>query len=116
MRSLWGQKTSEARALFLPASNAPDRRVAINGLIGLCKAGGTDARLGLISLLQSDDPLSRRGAAWAMGQLGNPEFAEALEALRDDPDEHLRDMAIRSRAMLRKPKPALVRDENTLVY
>src|SRR5215472_12313760 len=58
IESLWGQKTAEARALFLQASNDPDRRVAINGLIGLCKAGGTDAGLGLISLLQSEDPLA----------------------------------------------------------
>jgi HEAT repeat protein len=111
IESLWGQKSAEARGLFQQASNDPDRRVAINGLVGLCKAGGADATPRLIGLLESDDPIARRGAAWAMGQIGDPEFAPALEALLNDSDEGLRTMAARSRAMLREPKPVHVRPE-----
>jgi HEAT repeat protein len=111
IESLWGQKSTEARNLFLQAANDPDRRVAINGLVGLGKAGGADALPRLTHLLHSEDPIARRGAAWAMGQVGDPEFAEPLDSLMNDPDEALRAMAVRSRAKLRKPKPVMVRPE-----
>ncbi|MBV8843658.1 MAG: HEAT repeat domain-containing protein [Bryobacterales bacterium] len=116
IESLWGQKSQEARGIFQQATSDPDRRVAINALVGLCKAGGADAISRLLSLLQSEDPLSRRGAVWAMGQVADPEFAPVLEQLLNDSDQHVRSMAARSRAMLRKPAPAPPPPRSELVY
>ena len=73
--------------------------------MGLCKAGDRSAGLKLIELSGSDDPIVRRGAAWAMGQVGDPGFAATLEALSQDEDEQLRNMAIKSRELLHVPKP-----------
>jgi hypothetical protein len=49
------------------------------------------------------DPYGRAtDAAWAVGQVGDPEFAIILNTLSGDNDEHLQSMAKRSRAMLRR--------------
>ena len=101
VESLWGMNTQQARALFWDAALDPNRRVAINALVGLCRAGDAHARRRLIALLHGDDPVSRRAAAWAMGKLGDPEFAEILAPLKNDPDENMRKMAAQSFAMLR---------------
>ena len=103
VESLWGLNTPQARELFREAAADPNRRVCVNALVGLCKAGEPNARLKLIELSRSDDSVSRRAAAWAMGQVGDPEFATTLDALSEAEDQHLRNMAKRSRAMLRTP-------------
>jgi len=105
VESLWGLNIPQARQLFREAAADPNRRVAINALVGLCKAGDRSAGLKLIELSGSDDPIVRRGAAWAMGQVGDPGFAATLEALSQDEDEQLRNMAIKSRELLHVPKP-----------
>jgi len=106
VESLWGMNTEQARALFLEASQDPNRRVAINALVGLCRAGEAQARRKLVDLAHGQDPLSRRAAVWAMGKLGDPEFAEILAAFKDDPDENMRKMAAQSLTMLRPPSAA----------
>jgi HEAT repeat protein len=103
VESLWGMNTPQARALFWDAAADPNRRVAINALAGLCKAADAEARRKLVDLIRGDDHVSRRGAVWAMGKLGDPEFAEILAPLQNDPDENMRKMAMQSLALLRFP-------------
>ena len=99
VESLWGMNTPQARALFwTPRRN---RRVAINALVGLCKAGDAEARRKLVDLIHGDDPVSRRAAVWAMGKLGDPEFAQILAPLQNDRGENMRKMAAQSLALLR---------------
>ena len=101
VESLWGMNTPQARALFWDATADSNRRVAINALVGLCKAGDAEARRKLVDLIYGDDPVSRRAAVWAMGKLGDPEFAQILAPLQNDPDENMRKMAAQSLALLR---------------
>ncbi|HEY6340142.1 MAG TPA: HEAT repeat domain-containing protein [Bryobacteraceae bacterium] len=106
VESLWGLNTPQSRGILRDAASDPHRRVAINALIGLCKAGESDARYRLIELSAKGDPVSRRAAVWAMGQTGDPEFVPTLEALMRDTDERISGMAARSLARLRlAPSP-----------
>jgi len=101
VESLWGMNTPQARALFWDATADSNRRVAINALVGLCKAGDAEARRKLVDLIYGDDPVSRRAAVWAMGKLGDPEFAQILAPLQNDRGENMRKMAAQSLALLR---------------
>jgi HEAT repeat protein len=106
VEALWGLKTQESRDILRDAASDPHRRVAINALIGLCKAGESDARNRLIELSAGGDPISRRAAVWGMGQTGDPEFVPILEVLIKDTDERVRRRAARSLARLRlAPSP-----------
>ena len=93
VESLWGLNSPQARDLFREAATDPNRRVAVNALVGLCKAGDRTAHSKLMTLAGSEDPFSRRAAAWAMGQVGDPEFTATLEALAKDGDKVVRTMA-----------------------
>jgi len=95
-----GMHTPRVRDLFHEAATDPNRRVAVNALVGLCKAGERDAHSRLIELAGSEDPISRRAAAWAMGQVGDLEFVATLEALAEDEDKVLRTVATRSLTLL----------------
>jgi HEAT repeats len=101
VESLWGLNTPQSRSILRDAASDPHRRVAVNALVGLCKAGESDARNRLIDLAVGDDPVSRRAAVWGMGQTGDPEFVTILEVLMRDSDERVRSMAARSLARLR---------------
>jgi hypothetical protein len=101
VESLWGLNTPQSRDILRDAASDPHRRVAVNALVGLCKAGESDARNRLIELSAGSDPVSRRAAVWGMGQTGDPEFIPTLEALMSDTDERIRGMAARSLARLR---------------
>jgi hypothetical protein len=101
VESLWGLNTPESRGILRNAASDPHRRVAVNALVGLCKAGESDARHRLIELSAGGDPVTRRAAMWGMGQTGDPEFVPTLEALMSDTDERVRGMAARSLARLR---------------
>ena len=101
VESLWGQRGPEAKAVMWQAAKNPHVRTAINALVGLCQAGDAEARTKLVELAASTDAAQRSGAAWAMGQLGDPEFSAALETLSQDGDQKVRNMALRSGKRLR---------------
>lgn len=55
-----------------------------------------DAVLGLIALTRPEnepDPTVRAAAVWALGRIGDPGGADAIEAARSDPDKFVRDAA-----------------------
>lgn len=111
VESLWGCTDAEVLALFRDAAKDPRGRVAINALLGLCKAGDQDAPLRLIQLAGAENPILRSGAAWAMGEAGDPQFEEILEELERDPVQKVSAMAARSHKRLQQlqetanPKP-----------
>jgi HEAT repeat protein len=105
VESLWGLNSPQARDLFNGAASDPNRRVAVNALVGLCKAGDRTAHSKLMRLAGSEDPLSRLAASWAMGQVGDPEFITTLEALAQDDNKVVRTMATRSLDLVQFPVP-----------
>jgi hypothetical protein len=105
VESLWGHRHPDVRKILWSATRDPCGRVVINALLGLCQAGDREAYAHLVALTRAADPVLRSGAAWAMGEAGDPEFAEALEKLAQDGDAKVRAMAGKSQKKLRAPEP-----------
>lgn len=107
VEALWGNVHEKVRTILWSATEDPCRRVALNALVGLCQAGDRAAYRRLTELADTFDPLTRSGVAWAMGEIGDPEFADALEKLGQDHDAKVREMVARSQKRLRMPvKPS----------
>jgi HEAT repeat protein len=106
VESLWGLRDQQVLGVLREASRDKHGRVAINALVGLCKAGEGEAHDRLKWLAESTDTAMRAGAAWAMGELANPEDAATLTKLERDADEKVRKIAARSLKKLTPPAPA----------
>jgi hypothetical protein len=107
VESLWGRGDKPVVVILWAASKDANRRVAINALVGLCKAGERAAYDRLKLTAASADPVARAGAAWAMGEIAEAEFAVTLETLAGDEEEKVRSMAERSVQKLNPPAVAL---------
>jgi HEAT repeat protein len=105
VESLWGLRDQEVLGVLREASRDKHGRVAINALVGLCKAGDREAYDRLKRMAGSTTAAMRAGAAWAMGELGNPEFAPVLAEVEQDADEKTRSMAACSLRKLTPPEP-----------
>jgi len=101
VESLWGRDERDVNRILWEATQDHSGRVVINALVGLCRAGDRQAYSHLTSLAKADKPVLRSGAAWAMGEIGDPEFGGLLEKLEQDSDDKVRAMARKSRAKLR---------------
>lgn len=106
VESLWGHRHPDVRKILWSATRDPCGRVVVNALLGLCQAGDREAYTHLVTLTSAADPVLRSGAAWAMGEIGDSEFGEALEKLAEDGDAKVRAMAEKSHNKLRAPEPA----------
>jgi len=107
VESLWGHRHAHVRKMLWNATQDPCGRVVVNALLGLCQVGDRQAYSRLFELAETSDPLLRSGAAWAMGQMRDPEFREALEKLALDDNAKVRAMAEKSRKLLPAPPHAL---------
>lgn len=96
VETLWGRQEPDVRAVLWEAAKDTHGRVAVNALLGLCKAGDREAPLRLEKLAGSPDPVLRSGAAWAMGETGNRDFVPVLQMLAQDPDPKVRAMTAKS--------------------
>ena len=103
VESLWEHRAPEVQQVLREASKDASGRAAVNALLGLCRRGETEAFERLRRLATSSDPVLRSGAAWAMGETHDPQFAPDLEALASDPDSKVRAMVERSRSKLPRP-------------
>jgi HEAT repeat protein len=107
VESLWGYSNEKVRTILWNATQDSCSRVVLNALVGLCQGGDREAYRRLAELANEPDPVVRSGTAWAMGQIGDPEFGEALEKLEQDVDAKVRDMAAKSRKKLHVPPPVI---------
>lgn len=102
VESLWGITDSSVRDAFVNAALDPRHRIAANGIVGLYLMGDECSIPFLFHLSDSEKPLARAAAAWAMGRLEDPRFLPRLARLRDDLDPLIRQGAFRSIARIRK--------------
>jgi hypothetical protein len=103
VESLWGHRDSDVLTILWGATKDPCGRVVVNALLGLCQAGDREAYSRVAKLAEAANPALRSGAAWAMGETGDPEFGATLENLERDGDAKVRAMAEKSRKKLRPP-------------
>jgi HEAT repeat protein len=103
VESLWGYRENSVRAILWQAAKNPHGRVVVNALLELYRWGDREAYSQLVQLAGAADPVLRSGAAWAMGESGDPEFSEPLEKLGQDGDAEVRAMAEKSRKKLQTP-------------
>jgi len=101
VESLWGCRQKEATKILWKATQDPCGRVIVNALLGLCLADDQEAYSRLRMLAGSTDPVLRSGAAWAMGETGNPEVDDALAKLEQDANARVKEIAQNSRRKLR---------------
>jgi hypothetical protein len=80
--------------------------VAGNALLGLYRLGDVAAVAGLFQMAANDSELFRVSGAWAMGETGDPRFAEVLARMLRDPSNTVRKRAFQS---LRQMKAAAAR-------
>ena len=90
IEAIWGVDTVQARELLEWAARDGNNRVAGNALVGLYRLGETSALTSLLKMAGHDSPAFRRTAAWAMGQSGDPRYAEVLGRMITDVNGHVR--------------------------
>jgi hypothetical protein len=81
VESLWGMNTPAAREAFFRASLSEHHRIAANGIVGLYLMGDECSVPFLFHLSDSEKPLARAAAAWAMGHLEDARFVPRLARL-----------------------------------
>jgi HEAT repeat protein len=106
VESLWGHTSEKVQRILWEATRDPSGRVAVNALLGLCKAGDRKAFARLEALAVSPEPVLRAGAAWAMGETADLEFAATLARLEHDEDEKVRAITVKSLRKLERPPAA----------
>ena len=109
IESLWGQRAPGVESILREAANDSSVRTSINALLALCRYGDMESFEKLSHLATSHDAIRRSGAAWAMGETGDPMFAALLDKLITDDDPKVRAMAQKSRPKLREPAPVEVK-------
>jgi HEAT repeat protein len=88
VESMWGIDTAEVRSALRDSLDDSDHRVRTNALVALYRLGDPSAGRMLIEQSRHDSALFRASAAWAMGEIRNAEFLDALNSLAgDDRDE-----------------------------
>jgi hypothetical protein len=107
VESLWGRGDKAVITMLWELSKDANRRVAMNALVGLCKAGDRAAYEQLMNAAASHDPVMRAGTAWAMGEIQDAQFAEVLGKLTQDEDLKVRSLAQRSLEKLNPPEAKL---------
>jgi hypothetical protein len=110
VESLWGSTQKEVLTMLWKASEDSSPRVIINAFLGLCLMNDRKAFSSLTKLADATNPILRSGVAWAMGEIGDPEFSEVLERLEQDIDANVRAMAQSSKNKLRSLPPVLSPD------
>ncbi|MCW5962435.1 MAG: HEAT repeat domain-containing protein [Bryobacterales bacterium] len=107
IESLWPQAANpNAIWLFRSRMDSPVVRVTTNALVGLVKAGDSDARKRLVANLRGDDVNLARAAAWAVGFLGDQRFREPLEEMLREGNVEIRGGILRALVRLNQLRQA----------
>jgi hypothetical protein len=102
LESLWGMDSPGAREAFFRAAHHDHHRIAVNGIVGLYLMPDEIGIPFFFHLSESEKPLSRAAAAWAMGRVEDPRFVPRLARLMEDSDPMTRKGAFRAMARVRQ--------------
>lgn len=102
VESLWGEDSDAAQAVLKEASRDRHHRVAANAWVGLDQIGARDVIANLKKMAESEDPMARAAAAFAMGRTGHAEFKAMLARMLKDSSPHARSQALRALVRIKK--------------
>jgi hypothetical protein len=102
VEGLWGVDTPFARKWLWDALKDENCRVAGNALMALHLLREPEAGKLVEQMLADARPQFRRTAAWLMGKIGKPEFAECLQKAAGDEDAGVREAVTRALEIFRK--------------
>lgn len=108
---LYTRPTEKELQVVWGATSDPHHRVCSTALLVLAKNGHAKAVEELVRLMAHHTELVRAGAAWALGQYGDPQYLALLQQTARNDSGAARRMAIKSSAILRRiaaeqPHPA----------
>ena len=112
IESIWGVDTPAARTLLQRCKTDKSDHVAGNGFVGLHMLGEPGIVEEIQNMAVADSNKARATAAWTMGKIADPSFAEQLASLVKDEDKIVRGTALQSLIGLRREeaKAAAVQD------
>ncbi|MGC9946699.1 MAG: bacteriohemerythrin [Bryobacteraceae bacterium] len=96
LEGLWENRGPECLKAFALYRDDGNSRVAGNALYGLYLCGEADAIPSVIRMASHTDPKFRATAAWLMGKIGQPEFADPLKRMVKDDNRSVKGSALRS--------------------
>jgi hypothetical protein len=115
IEALWGVNTPPATRLLEDCTCDRHSRVVGNALVGLHIVGREDVREEIAALSRHSRAELRSTAAWAMGKIAIPDFAENLQDLVRDEDSGVRGAALQALISLRRSEPVVRAEEETAV-
>jgi len=102
VQGLWGRNTAEARHTMRKCLQDSSERVAGNAVFGLHLLGEADVPQLVEGLMADERPPFRATAAWVAGQIGEPQYAQALIRAKDDSEACVRLAAKQALVKLRQ--------------
>jgi hypothetical protein len=102
IESIWGVDTPAARTLLERCKKDRSDKVAGNGFVGLHMLGDPGIVEEIQSMAVASNTKARATAAWTMGRIADPSFADQLASLVKDEDENVRGTALQALLGLRR--------------
>jgi hypothetical protein len=102
LEAIWGEKAPRVVDLFQQYLGDRHNRVVGNSVIGLHRAGEHDVQSVVRRIAADRNPQFRMTAAWTMGAIRAPQFADLLPRLIRDDSPAVRSAALRAIQALRR--------------
>jgi len=102
IEALWENRAPECLKVFMQYRDDVDSRVAGNALYGVYLCGEADAIPSVVRMAGDPDPKFRATAAWLMGKIGQPEFADVLRRMVKDESRGVKGSALKSLVRLNR--------------
>jgi hemerythrin-like metal-binding protein len=102
IEALWENRAPECLKVFSQYRDDGDCRVAGNALYGVYLCGEADAIPSVARMASDPDPKFRATAAWLMGKIGQPEFADVLRRMVKDESRAVKGSALKALVLLNR--------------
>lgn len=108
VQGLWGLREEGCREVFLRAAQAPNNRVAGNGLLGLYRLGEVDSVPRVLRMAEANNEAQRRTALWVINETQDPRFIPFLMKSHKSASPAERFWIVRALARIRRRRRQFV--------
>lgn len=102
LQSLWSSPDTRAIPMFRKGLTDANNRVVGNSIVGMYKAGCSEAVAKALNLASHPDAKFRTTAAWVMGTTGDPQFVPVLGKLLGESTGQLRKAVFQALQAIKK--------------